>query len=155
MPAKLLPFPRSDLRRTLKTPKDIDRAIRVAAFGENRRVDVGKALVTTDEGQADRYFINVAGFGANGDVVEKTNKESNSKNKQKASTKQAKTNNGLSTKKKKATGSYTNQDGQPSRSSTGLSCTNIFYSLFLVSQTYNIPLHLWFSAHTEFPALLF
>ena len=66
----------SDLRRTLNTPKDLEKAIQVAARGKEQTVDVGKALVTTDSGQQQRYFINVAGFGANGEVVEKTNKES-------------------------------------------------------------------------------
>jgi len=73
----LIPFGTgSDLRRTLNIPKDIKQAIQIAAKGIDRTVDVGKARVTTDDGQQDRYFINVAGFGANGEVVEKTNKES-------------------------------------------------------------------------------
>jgi diacylglycerol kinase (ATP) len=73
----LIPFGTgSDLRRTLNTPNNIEQSIKVAAHGNDRIVDVGKAIVTTDQGKEARYFINVAGFGANGAVVEKTNKES-------------------------------------------------------------------------------
>ena len=73
----LIPFGTGgDLRRTLQTPKNTRRAIQIAANGTDLTVDVGKAMITTDNGQELRYFINVAGFGANGAVAEKTNRES-------------------------------------------------------------------------------
>jgi diacylglycerol kinase (ATP) len=73
----LIPFGTgSDLRKTLNVPNNIEQAIKIAAHGTDRSVDVGVAYVTTDDGPKNKYFINVAGFGANGAVVEKTNKES-------------------------------------------------------------------------------
>ncbi len=73
----LIPFGTgSDLRRTLKIPDGLEQAIKISAHGTDRIVDVGVAMVTTDDGPKKRYFINVAGFGANGAVVEKTNSES-------------------------------------------------------------------------------
>ena len=63
----------SDLIKSLLTPSKIVEAVETAAFGETRFTDVGKALVSTEHGKSCRYFINVAGFGANGEVVRRAN----------------------------------------------------------------------------------
>jgi diacylglycerol kinase (ATP) len=63
----------SDLIKSVKIPKSIPAALRMAATGNTRSIDVGKAVVTTDRGDQTRYFINVAGFGANGEVVKRVN----------------------------------------------------------------------------------
>lgn len=62
----------SDFLKTLPTTSDPIQALRIAAFGGDRIVDIGKC--TTQEGN--RYFINVAGFGVNGEVAERSNNSS-------------------------------------------------------------------------------
>ena len=67
----------SDLMKTLEIPKKLSRAFWVAATGISLPTDVGKAVVTTESGdRKERYFINVAGFGANGEVVRRVNMRS-------------------------------------------------------------------------------
>ena len=72
----------SDLIKSLHTPKDLLPALKYAAFGEKRSLDVGKAIVSMEninslaEGDLPKdtkYFLNVAGFGANGEVVRRAN----------------------------------------------------------------------------------
>ena len=63
-----------DFRKSLNIPKKLSVAIGIAAQGENKVIDVGLAKVTTDQGPEEKHFINVAGFGANGEVAEKSNK---------------------------------------------------------------------------------
>lgn len=73
----------SDLIKSLHTPKDLLPALRYAAFGEKRILDVGKAIVSTETNvnapsagvvpKETKYFLNVAGFGANGEVVRRAN----------------------------------------------------------------------------------
>ena len=62
----------SDFLRTLPTTKDPIEALHIAAFGQDHIVDIGKC--TTQE--KERYFINVAGFGVNGEVAERSNNSS-------------------------------------------------------------------------------
>ena len=65
----------SDLIKSLHTPKDLLPLLRYAAFGEKRILDVGKALSQKKKAHSSsmdgisketKYFLNVAGFGANG-----------------------------------------------------------------------------------------
>ena len=63
----------SDLMKSLKVPRRLAGALWIAATGMSLPTDIGKATVTTPDGQLTRYFINVAGFGANGEVVRKAN----------------------------------------------------------------------------------
>ncbi len=66
----------SDLMKSLKVPRRLAGALWIAATGMSLPTDVGKATVTTDAGPLTRYFINVAGFGANGEVVRRANASS-------------------------------------------------------------------------------
>ena len=67
----------SDLIKSLKTPKELLPALQIAAFGEARFLDVGKAVVSNTKNSVctkeTKYFLNVAGFGANGEVVRRAN----------------------------------------------------------------------------------
>ena len=75
----LLPFGTGgDLRKTIRTPKDLRKAIQTAAFGVDRVVDVGFVKKQGQNDAEEEYFINVAGFGANGEVVERSNRWSKS-----------------------------------------------------------------------------
>jgi diacylglycerol kinase family enzyme len=59
-----------DLIKTLKIPKDLDGAMRIAATGEDRRSDVLSVEVQGPEGgRVRRIGINVSGCGLTGDVV--------------------------------------------------------------------------------------
>ena len=67
-----------DFRKSLHIPQDIEKAIQILAHGTDKTIDVGLAEVTIDKNGElcldTRYFINVAGFGANGEVVDKSNR---------------------------------------------------------------------------------
>jgi diacylglycerol kinase family enzyme len=67
----------SDLQKSLKSPGTLADALWVASTGMTLPTDVGhvqfKAL---DGSEGERVFINVAGFGANGDVVHRANSAS-------------------------------------------------------------------------------
>ena len=63
----------SDLVRTLEIPSRTSEALWIAATGISLPSDVGQAQVTTDDGMLTELFINVAGFGANGEVVRRSN----------------------------------------------------------------------------------
>ena len=63
-----------DLRKSTGTPKNLRKAIQLAAFGADRLVHVGAVKRQGENGPEDEYFINVAGFGANGEVAERTNR---------------------------------------------------------------------------------
>jgi YegS/Rv2252/BmrU family lipid kinase len=70
----MLPFGTgSDLQRSLDMPDDLDAALAVLARGPVRTVDVGEATFQTPEGPRSETFINVAGFGINGEVVKRAN----------------------------------------------------------------------------------
>jgi len=62
----------SDFLKSLPTPNDPIKALYSAAFGSDRILDIGKC--TTQDHS--RYFINVAGFGVNGEVAERSNSSS-------------------------------------------------------------------------------
>jgi len=64
----------SDLVRSLETPTDTAQALAIASTGVTMSTDVGVAQYNTPDGStAQRYFINVCGFGANGDVANRVN----------------------------------------------------------------------------------
>lgn len=64
-----------DFRRSIHVPKNVQRAVYILAHGQKRTIDVGTAKVTTSNGEiSEKFFINVAGFGANGEVVDKSNR---------------------------------------------------------------------------------
>ncbi len=63
-----------DFRRSLEVPKNIRQAVGIAKNGLRKQIDVGQAKVSTSTGSTSHYFINVAGFGANGEVVDKSNR---------------------------------------------------------------------------------
>jgi diacylglycerol kinase (ATP) len=63
----------SDLMRSLQVPARMDEALWVAATGRTRRVDVGRARWEDPSGPVEEPFINVAGLGANGEVVRAVN----------------------------------------------------------------------------------
>ncbi len=63
----------SDLVRSLRMPLRTEEALQVAATGTTRLTDLGIAEFTTDDGTRSEIFINVAGFGANGEVARRSN----------------------------------------------------------------------------------
>jgi diacylglycerol kinase (ATP) len=63
----------SDLRRSLELPEDRDDALGVLVSGRDRPVDVVHVTLQTREGPRVERYINVAGFGANGEVVRHAN----------------------------------------------------------------------------------
>ena len=64
----------SDLVRSLHTPRSLDAALWVAATGVTLPTDVGYVDLRDMDGQPlARRFINIAGFGAQGDVVQRAN----------------------------------------------------------------------------------
>ena len=64
----------SDLVRSLHTPRSLDAALWVAATGVTLPTDVGFVELRDHEGQPlTRRFVNIAGFGAQGDVVLRAN----------------------------------------------------------------------------------
>jgi len=66
----------SDLARTLRLPWGVD-ALPYVVDGMYTRADIGRVRYTTSEGdQAVRYFINIADFGAGGEVVKRVNSTS-------------------------------------------------------------------------------
>ena len=72
----LIPFGTgSDLRRTLQVPKHTPQAIELLATSNPVLHDVGKCTLIGNT-NATEYFINVAGFGANGEVARKANRRS-------------------------------------------------------------------------------
>ncbi|MCB9761931.1 MAG: diacylglycerol kinase family lipid kinase [Alphaproteobacteria bacterium] len=67
----------SDLARSVRAPGGLDDALWVASTGMTLPTDVGVVEFVDHDGQPDqRIFVNVAGFGANGDVVNRANQAS-------------------------------------------------------------------------------
>jgi diacylglycerol kinase (ATP) len=58
-----------DFARTFGIPTDVESALAVAANGQARPVDVGRATYAVDEGTAERYFANFAGAGISGAIA--------------------------------------------------------------------------------------
>jgi diacylglycerol kinase family enzyme len=73
----LLPFGTGgDLQRSFRTPDDLMGALQLIADTPSRPMDLGLAAVTRPGGPPMGHvepFINVAGFGANGEVVRRAN----------------------------------------------------------------------------------
>ncbi len=64
-----------DFRKSLEIPKNIAKAVHILSSGTNKIIDIGFAKVTNKNGNPEeKHFINVAGFGANGEVVDKSNR---------------------------------------------------------------------------------
>lgn len=66
----------SDLQKTLRVPSRLEDAVRLAARGPLQAWDVGRATMNLDHASKVEHFINVAGFGANGEVVKRANEMS-------------------------------------------------------------------------------
>src|SRR5690606_36884906 len=67
----------SDLKRTLRIPKDTAEAMAVAAHGETRSSDVAALRFERADGSPGaRICVNVAGIGLNGQVVDRANRSS-------------------------------------------------------------------------------
>lgn len=66
----------SDLIKSLKVPRALNEALWVAATGITLPTDVGYATVSAGAAKSERVFINVAGFGINGEVVLRANRAS-------------------------------------------------------------------------------
>lgn len=70
----LLPFGTgSDFQKSLEIPKLLRHALEVVRGGETRSCDVGLVEIGQGKDSRQEHFINVAGFGANGDVVRRAN----------------------------------------------------------------------------------
>ena len=70
----LIPFGTgSDLQKTLKVPRSVQEALWVAATGITLPSDVGWVEFERDGVRTEEAFINVAGFGANGEVARRSN----------------------------------------------------------------------------------
>ena len=65
-----------DLVRSLRMPLRTEEALAVAASGTTRMTDLGVAEFTTAGGTRHEIFVNVAGFGANGEVARRSNESS-------------------------------------------------------------------------------
>lgn len=63
----------SDLIKTLEIPRGLGSALWIAATGITLPSDAAKATITGPSGPYERKFINVAGFGVNGEVVKRAN----------------------------------------------------------------------------------
>ncbi|PIW10744.1 MAG: hypothetical protein COZ65_01505 [Caldiserica bacterium CG_4_8_14_3_um_filter_35_18] len=64
----------NDLRKTLKIPKDIKEALKIAIYGKERLIDAGYFEFKNFEGKDDsRYFLNVLSGGFSGTVTMKAN----------------------------------------------------------------------------------
>jgi len=63
----------SDLAKSLSAPSGIEDALWVASTGMTLPTDAGIARFESENGVQERVFLNVAGFGANGDVVHRAN----------------------------------------------------------------------------------
>ncbi len=66
----------SDLVRSLDIPTRTREALWIAATGVTLPTDVGVAEISTEGDPIHELFINVAGFGANGEIVRRSNKSS-------------------------------------------------------------------------------
>lgn len=67
----------SDLRKSLEIPRDTIQALRIARNGVDAVVDVALASFQDARGvPTQRYLLNVAGFGSNGEVVARANRGS-------------------------------------------------------------------------------
>ena len=58
-----------DLARTFGIPTKVESAVAVAAGGQTRAVDLGRATFTVGEHSAERFFANFAGAGISGAIA--------------------------------------------------------------------------------------
>jgi diacylglycerol kinase (ATP) len=58
-----------DLARTFGIPTKVEEAVAVAAGGQTREVDLGRASFAIGEGRDERYFANFAGAGISGAIA--------------------------------------------------------------------------------------
>ena len=66
-----------DFIRTLNYPEDYKEACQVLGRGQSRKIDVGQLHFIDNDGKpTQRYFVNIAGFGMDGAVVERVNRTS-------------------------------------------------------------------------------
>lgn len=66
-----------DFIRTLEYPKDFNQAAQLIVKGQTRLIDLGRLEFINHRGQsASSYYINIAGFGMDGAVVDRVNKTS-------------------------------------------------------------------------------
>jgi len=63
----------SDLQKTLEIPAELDAALRVAGSGTALPTDLIAVELAGPRGPVAECFVNVAGFGANGEVVRRAN----------------------------------------------------------------------------------
>ena len=62
--------------KSLQIPRALNESLWVAATGITLPTDVGSVTLNTSDGPRSRLFINVAGFGINGEVVLRANRSS-------------------------------------------------------------------------------
>lgn len=62
-----------DLIKTLGMPRDFTRSLEIILEGHAIDSDVGLMKYTKNQQEKNRYFINIAGCGANGDIAQKIN----------------------------------------------------------------------------------
>jgi len=66
-----------DFVRTSGIPREFPEAARLLKEGKSRTLDVGQIVFNTHEGErVSRYYLNVAGFGLDGEVVYRVNNTS-------------------------------------------------------------------------------
>jgi YegS/Rv2252/BmrU family lipid kinase len=79
-PVELAVLPRgtgTDFVRSLRIPRDLEQAVRVAKDGSTRTVDAGRAFYTSWDGSAAHaYFANFAGAGISGAIARRANASS-------------------------------------------------------------------------------
>src|SRR4051812_39756843 len=63
-----------DFARGMKIPKRPVEAFRILAGKKTRALDVGRIEYADGSKRGTRYFVNIAGFGASGDVVARVNR---------------------------------------------------------------------------------
>ncbi|MGE5398307.1 MAG: diacylglycerol/lipid kinase family protein [Chitinophagales bacterium] len=64
----------SDFVKAAGIPRDVKLAAKILAEGRSKKIDVGRITFQNHQGKPEtRYFINVAGMGMDGDIVDKVN----------------------------------------------------------------------------------
>ena len=63
-----------DLARSLRIPKRFDDALEVVRNGRPSTVDIGRATYTTEDGEAQAYFVKFAGAGISGAIAARANR---------------------------------------------------------------------------------
>jgi len=64
----------SDLQKSLEIPSDLESTLRVAGAGAARAADLIAVELDGPQGRVSECIVNVAGFGANGEVVRRANR---------------------------------------------------------------------------------